>query len=110
MTFLHSCSISKNISQLFCYFVWFQDLATPVQIAEINNAKTEKKMTGVLTCVLFERSVLAVSSVTGKSKEGRQALDPQKVQLIIGRFVFHLLFVNNILGNLSAILQLNTRS
>lgn len=45
-------------------------------------------MTGILTCVLFERSVLAGSSVTGKSKECRPALDPQKVQLIIGMSVF----------------------
>lgn len=63
----------------------FQDFASPVQIAEVNNAKTHKKMAGVLSCVLFERSVLAASSVTGKSKEGRPALDPEKVQLIIGR-------------------------
>ena len=72
---------------LYVLFVLFQDFANPLQMAEVNNAKTDKKMTGVLTCVLFERSVLASSSVTGKSKEGRPALDPVKVQLIIGRHI-----------------------
>lgn len=46
-----------------------------------------KKMTVNLMTALFERSVLAESSVTGKSKEGRPALDRTKVELIIGQYV-----------------------
>lgn len=58
-------------------------IADSVQVSEILNTKSERKMTMVLLGVLFERKVLVTSSVTGKSKEGRPALDPEKVQLII---------------------------
>ena len=74
---------------IFLLNVLYQDLASSVELEEVNNAKTAKKMTGILACVLFERSVLATSSVTGKSKEGRPALDPHKVQLIIGMLTFY---------------------
>ena len=40
----------------------------------------------IMLSILFERKVLAASSVTGKSKEGRPALDREKVQLIICKF------------------------
>ena len=45
-------------------------------------------MTVNLMTAVFERKVLAESSVTGKSKEGRPALDRTKVELIIGKCVF----------------------
>ena len=45
-------------------------------------------MTVNLMTALFERKVLAEPSVTGKSKEGRPALDRTKVELIIGKCVF----------------------
>lgn len=69
-----------------CAFVLsFQSFAEPVQIAEINNTTTEKKITGSLMSVLFERKTMAGSSVTGKGKG--PALDPEKVQLIICKLI-----------------------
>lgn len=65
---------------------WFQALLDPVQMLQISRAINYKKMTTALLSALFERSVLAKSSVTGKSKAGRPALDKKIVELIIGKF------------------------
>lgn len=56
-------------------------------MAEIMNTATEKKMTGSLMSILFQRKTIAESSVTGKGKEELPALDPVKVQLIICKFI-----------------------
>ena len=53
-------------------------------MGEIMRSHNFKKLTVNLMIALFERKDLAESSVTGKSKEGRPALDPTKVELIIG--------------------------
>ena len=53
-------------------------------MGEVMRSPNYKKMTVNLMTALFERRVLAASSVTGKSKEGRPALDHGKVELIIG--------------------------
>ena len=57
-------------------------------MGEVMRSPNLKKMTVNLMTALFERKVLAESSVTGKSKEGRPALDRTKVELIIGKCVF----------------------
>ena len=57
-------------------------------MGEIMTSRNFKKLTVNLMIALFERKVLAESLVTGKSKEGRPALDPTKVELIIGWYVF----------------------
>ena len=54
----------------------FQSFADSVQVSEITNSRSERKMTAVLMCILFKRSVIASSSVTGRSKEGHPALEP----------------------------------
>ena len=56
------------------------------------NTTTERKMTGSLMAILFERKIIAESSVTGKGKEGRPPLDPEKVQLIICKFILALCY------------------
>ena len=57
-------------------------------MGEVMRSPNLKKMMVNLMTALFERKVLAESSVTGKSKEGRPALDRTKVELIIGKCVF----------------------
>ena len=44
-------------------------------MAEIQRSQNFKMMTSNLVTAVFERKILAESSVTGKSKEGRPALD-----------------------------------
>ena len=61
-------------------------------MGEVMRSPNFKKMTVNLMTALFERKVLAESSVTGKSKEGRPALDRTKVELIIGKCVFSCYF------------------
>ena len=56
------------------------------------NTTTERKMTGSLMAILFERKIIAESSVTGKGKKGRPPLDPEKVQLIICKFILALCY------------------
>ena len=57
-------------------------------MGEVMRSPNFKKMTVNLMTTLFERKVLAESSVTGKSKKGRPALGRTKVELIIGKCVF----------------------
>ena len=57
-------------------------------MGEVMRSTNFKKMTVNLMTALFGRKFLAESSVTGKSKEGRPALDHTKVELIIGKCVF----------------------
>ena len=53
-------------------------------MGEVMRSPNFKKMTVNLMMALFERKTLAESSVTGKGKEGRPALDYSKVAMIIG--------------------------
>ena len=53
-------------------------------MSEVMRSPNFKKMTINLMMALFERKVLAESSVAGKSKEGRPVLNSRKVELIIG--------------------------
>ena len=64
--------------------VLFQDLLDSEKMERVSRSLTYKKMTTALLLSLFEKSVLAMSSVTGKSKAGRPALDSEIVNLIIG--------------------------
>ena len=57
-------------------------------MAEIKRSQNYKKMTSNLMTAVFGRKFLAESSVTGKSKKGRPALDRSiKGELIIGSYL-----------------------
>lgn len=58
-----------------------------MQMKEVLRSNNFRKMTVNLMAAMFGRKVLAESSVTGKSKEGRPALDKTKIDLIIGKLL-----------------------
>lgn len=68
---------SQNVS--------LSDLLDKEQMQCISHSVSYKKMTTALLLSLFEKSVLMKSSVTGKSKAGRPALDREIVELIIAK-------------------------
>ena len=78
---------------MFINMSLLQSFADPVQVTEIMNTTTEREMTGSLMALLFQRKTIAESSVTGK--EGRPALNPEKVQLIICKFKIFLAYIGN---------------
>ena len=65
-------------------------------MSEVLRSPGFRKMTVNLMTALFERKVLAESSVTGKSKDGRPALDRRKVELIVGQYVFFIYLSNQV--------------